>query len=51
MRARARPVNGTFEAKNRKLGGLRIEVQAPVQYAQNGDEDVNARYEDADPVG
>jgi signal transduction histidine kinase len=34
MRARARHVGGEFTATNRKQGGLRVEVQAPVKYAE-----------------
>ncbi|MBI2687769.1 MAG: sensor histidine kinase [Acidobacteria bacterium] len=37
MRARARHVGGEFFTMSRKQGGLRLEVQAPAQYAQNGD--------------
>lgn len=36
MRARARHVGGEFTMKNRKSGGLRLEVQAPVKYAESG---------------
>lgn len=39
MRARARHVGGEFKTMNRKQGGLRIEVQAPAQYAEPGDRD------------
>jgi signal transduction histidine kinase len=34
MRARARHVGGEFTTTNRKQGGLRVEVQAPVKYAE-----------------
>jgi signal transduction histidine kinase len=43
MRARARHVGGELTATNRKTGGLRLEVQAPTRYAENGDGNAHAR--------
>lgn len=37
MRARARHVGGEFSISNRSKGGVRLEVQAPTRYAQNGE--------------
>ena len=42
MRARARHVGGELTATNRKTGGLRLEVQAPTRYAENGDGNAHA---------
>ncbi|HEU0123380.1 MAG TPA: sensor histidine kinase [Bryobacteraceae bacterium] len=42
MRARARHVGGEFQTVNRKQGGLRLEVQAPARYAENGETDERA---------
>lgn len=41
MRARARHVGGEFRTMNRKNGGMRVEVEAPAQYAaaEEGDDD------------
>jgi signal transduction histidine kinase len=42
MRARARHVGGELTSINRSQGGLRLEVQAPARYAENGDLNGNA---------
>jgi signal transduction histidine kinase len=42
MRARARHVGGEVSMKNVKTGGLRVEVQAPARYAENGVENADA---------
>jgi len=43
MRARARHVGGELTTENRKTGGLRLEVQAPTRYAENGVGNANVK--------